>query len=411
MSYDVIVVGARVAGSSTAMLLARAGLKVLLLDQARFPSDTLSTHQLQVPGAARLARWGLLDRLLASGTPPTRRIRFENAGIVIDGAFPAVDGVDAMVSPRRTVLDTLLVDAAREAGAEVREATIAEEIVHEGDRVAGVRCRSKALTTTSTERASVIVGADGHHSRIARMAGAAEYRVRPPRSMAFYTYWQGLPVDGGEIYAFDNRAASAWPTNDGLVMTYVAWPVAEFGAFRRDPAGNLLATLDRAGTLGKRARDATQVAPTRGTADLPNVFRKPHGPGWALVGDAGLTMDPITGLGMGHALRDAELASAAIIAGLGQPGRLGAQLAGYARQRDKQTRQIYDFTVGLASLTPATAAKRRMFAAIAASPQHTSALFGTLNGSLPMRRLFSPKNLIKMVGVRGFLQLSRSRPR
>jgi 2-polyprenyl-6-methoxyphenol hydroxylase-like FAD-dependent oxidoreductase len=411
MTYDVIVVGARVAGSSTAMLLARAGLHVLVLDQARFPSDTLSTHQLQVPGVARLARWGLLEKLLATGVPATGRVRFENGGVVIEGAYPPHDGVETMLSPRRTVLDALLVDAAREAGAEVREATTVEGLVFDGGRVTGVRCRSKDSASTMTERGTLVVGADGRHSTVAGMVGAAEYNARPSRSMAFYTYWQGLPVDGGEMYAFDNRVASAWPTNDGLVMTYVAWPAAEFAAFRQDPAANLLTTLDRAGTLGERARNAVSVAPTRGTNDLPNVFRKPFGPGWVLVGDAGLTMDPITGLGMGHGLRDAELASRAIIAGLGPQARLDAEMARYARQRDKQTKAIYDFTVSLASLNPATAAERALFAAIAARPRDTTTFFGTINGSVPMRRLFSPGKLIGLVGVRGFMQLARSRPR
>ena len=119
--YDVIIVGARVAGSATALLLARRGLKVLVLDRATFPSDTLSTHQVQVPGVARLARWGVLDQILAAGTPATRNVRFDQGEAVITGRFPHYVGVDFMCSPRRTLLDKALVDAARAAGAEIRE--------------------------------------------------------------------------------------------------------------------------------------------------------------------------------------------------------------------------------------------------------------------------------------------------
>jgi 2-polyprenyl-6-methoxyphenol hydroxylase-like FAD-dependent oxidoreductase len=410
MGYDAVIVGARLAGSSTAMLLARAGLRVLVLDQARFPSDTLSTHQLQVPGVARLARWGLLERVLATGAPPTRRVRFDNSGAVLDGAVPSVDGVDAMVSPRRTVLDAVLLDAAREAGAEVREATTLEELVRDGDRVTGVRCRSKESAGSGVEQAEIVVGADARHSTVARLISAPEYRVRPARSLAFYTYWAGLPTDGGEIYSAGGRAASAWPTNDDLVMTYVAWPAAEFDTFRRDPEANLLATLDGAGTLGARARAAKRVAPVRGTSDLPNMFRRPHGAGWALVGDAGLVMDPITGLGMGHALRDAELASAAIVAALGG-ARMSKTLAGYAKQRDRETKPIYDLTVGIASLKPPTPVERQMFAAIGSNPDDTSAFLSVMSGAAPVRSFFSPPNLIRLVGARGFLSLARSRPR
>src|SRR5262249_5696904 len=149
----------------------------------------------------------------------------------------------------------------------------------------------------------LVVGADGKRSIVAEAVRAEAYHVKPAQSMAFYTYWEGLQHQGGEIYGRDRRAIGAWPTNDGLVMTYVAWPAAEFDEFRADGEGNFLRTLDLAGDLGQRARNARRAAPIRGTTDLPNFFRKPYGPGWALVGDAGLVMDPITGQGIGHAFR------------------------------------------------------------------------------------------------------------
>ena len=136
--YDVIIVGARVAGASTAMLLARRGLKVLVVDRATFPSDTLSTHQVQLPGVARLARWGVLDAVLAAGTPLTRDVRFDQGDAVITGRYPAYQGVEAMCSPRRTLLDRVLVDAARAAGAEVRENFTVEELLGDG-QVTGIR--------------------------------------------------------------------------------------------------------------------------------------------------------------------------------------------------------------------------------------------------------------------------------
>lgn len=408
--YDVIVVGARIAGSATGLLLARAGLRVLVVDQARFPSDTLSTHQLQVPGVARLARWGLLDRILATGVPPTRQLQMTLGSTRLDGPVATVDGVDLMISPRRTVLDALLVEAAREAGAEVRERTEVTDVVGEDRRVSGIRYRTKGGGRELSESAALVIGADGHRSPLARRVRAREYRARPPRSFAMYTYWDGFALDGPQICSSDGYAASAWPTNDGLVMTYAARPASEFEACRRDITAALLETLDRSDGLGQRARAARQVGPTRCTSDLPNVIRQAAGPGWALVGDAGLAMDPITGLGMGHALRDAELVSAAAAAGLGGGG-LDRRLADYGRQRDRETKPIYDFTVGLAALGPASQATQRLFAAIDSTPERTADFFAALSGAAPINRILSPQNLIRLVGFKGVIALMRSRPR
>jgi flavin-dependent dehydrogenase len=150
--HDVIIVGARVAGSATALLLARRGLKVLVLDRATFPSDTLSTHQVQVPGVARLARWGILDAILEAGTPVTRNARFDQGQAVLTGRFPACDGTDFMCSPRRMLLDRVLVDAARAAGAEVRENFTVGELLRDNGTVTGVRGREKARRPSPSPR-------------------------------------------------------------------------------------------------------------------------------------------------------------------------------------------------------------------------------------------------------------------
>lgn len=213
--YDAIVVGARAAGSSTAMLLARAGMRVLAVDRATFPSDAISTHQVQLPGIARLRRWGLLDRLDGAGTPATRHVRFHTPLAVLDGHFPTFDGVDALYSPRRTVLDAMLVDAAREAGAEAREGFTVDEVVSEDGRVVGVRGRA-GNGAQVTERASIVIGADGKHSMVAAAVGAQVERAIPARTVASYTYWRGLPTGGGEVFQKDRRAVGLWPTNDGL---------------------------------------------------------------------------------------------------------------------------------------------------------------------------------------------------
>ena len=212
--YDVIIVGARVAGSSTAMLLARKGLSVLVVDRASFPSDTLSTHQVQLPGIARLRRWGLLDAVVASGAPATRQVRFDVGPVVLRGHFPTFDGVDALYSPRRTFLDALLLDAARQAGAEVRESFVVEQILVQDGRVTGIRGREKGGVPV-TETARLVVGADGKHSLVARTVDAPVNQQQPPLSMGCYTYWEGVPVQGGEIYAHQRRAMGAWRPTTG----------------------------------------------------------------------------------------------------------------------------------------------------------------------------------------------------
>jgi len=405
--YDVVVVGARVAGSATAMLLAREGLRVLAVDRAAFPSDTLSTHQVQLPGVARLADWGVLDGVIASGAPATRRVRFQNGGVVLDGSFPAFRGVDALYSPRRTVLDALLVDAARAAGAEVRERFAVEEILIEGGSVR-VRGRERGGAAV-TETARFVVGADGRNSTVARAAQAGRLHAAASRSLACYTYWEGVELDGGEMYGLDRRAVGAWPTNDGLVMTYVAWPIEEFQAFRADVEGNVLATLDRAGTLGERVRGGRRAERFRTTPDLPSVIRLPYGDAWALVGDAGLVMDPITGQGIGHALRDAELLAGALRDGFGGRRPLDAALAGYHAERDRQTRPMYDFTLGLASFGPPKPEERVLFSALARRPAEIQRFLGVLTGAVEMPEYFAPGNLLRLVGARGMARMMLGR--
>ncbi len=407
MAYDVIVVGARVAGSATAMLLANKGLRVLVVDRARFPSDTLSSHQLQPPGAERLARWGLLDQVAMAGTPATHRVRFDNNGVILSGSFP---NGGALYSPRRTVLDTILVDAARAAGAEVRERTIVDEIITSDGRATGIRCCEKGSSPVN-ERASFIVGADGKHSLVAKTFQPRRYNQRDARSLAFYTYWQDVPMDGGEMFARDRRVVGAWPTNDGLTVTYIAWPASEFDRFQGDPLLNVRETLDATGNLGERIRAGKHVGPLRGTVDLPNVFRQPYGPGWALAGDAGLVMDPITGQGIGHALRDAEMLSDAVAGGLDGAAPIDKSLAQYAKARDAATKAMYDLTVRLASFTPPSAADRMLFSVLAERADDTAQFFGVIAGAVPVPRLFSPGNLIRLVGARGFAKLARNQMR
>src|SRR5258708_16433255 len=192
--YDVSVVGARVAGAATGMLLARQGLRVLAVDRVSFPSDTISSHQLQVPGVALLRRWGLLGKLTAAGTPPTRRVRFDaGGGLVMDGQFPAYEGVDTLYSPRRTLLDTILVEAARAAGAEIRENFRVTQVTASGSQVTGIGGSARGGPVVS-ETASLVIGADGTRALVAAAVGARHYRERPVRPFDGEPYSAGGPA-------------------------------------------------------------------------------------------------------------------------------------------------------------------------------------------------------------------------
>ncbi len=402
--YDVIVVGARVAGSPTAMLLARKGYRVLMVDRASFPSDTMSTHQVQLPAVARLKRWGLLDKVIASNAPPARHVKFDLGPIVLRGQFPQFDGIDAVYSPRRIVLDKILVDAAVEAGTELRENFIVEEILMDGNQVAGIRGHSKD-GATMTEHARIVIGADGRHSVVAKAVQPAKYHEKPALSMAYYTYWADVPIDGGEVYGRGPRSIGVWPTNDGLVMTYIAWPVSEFHTFRSNIEANFLGTLDLVPELSQRIRGGRRAEKFIGTADLANYFHKPYGPGWALVGDAGLVKDPITGQGIGTAFRDAELLVEAIDAGFSGKQPLDAALAAYEQKRNAAELPAYQFTLELASFAPPPIEQQVLFAALQHNQAATNQFFGMFTGAVPMSEFLSSKNLFKIIGLGGMMKI------
>ena len=238
-TYDAIIVGARCAGSPTAMLLARKGYRVLLVDRATFPSDTVSTHIVQPLAASALSRWGLLDRLSATGSPPIDTYTYDFGPFTLTGA-PGTTEAPLAYCPRRTILDKLLVDAAVGAGAEIREGFTVEQVLIEGGRVVGIKGHSKGGDSV-TERANVVIGADGRHSLVAEAVRPEQYHEKPPLLAAYYTYWSGLPMNGRfETYIRPSRGFAAAPTHDGLTIIVVGWPYAEFDAHKQDIEGTFL---------------------------------------------------------------------------------------------------------------------------------------------------------------------------
>jgi flavin-dependent dehydrogenase len=286
---------------------------------------------------------------------------------------------------------------------------IVEKILHEDGVVVGVRGTGKD-GPAFTAQAGLVLGADGKHSTVARAVGARTLRAHPARTMASYTYWSGTGIDEGLMYALPGRAVGVWPTNDGLTITYIGWPAEEFEAVRRDVEGHVLATLDAVG-LGPVFRGARRVERFRGTPDLPTMVRAAHGPGWALVGDAGLVLDPITARGISDALRDAEFLADAIMEGLGERRPLRKALAGYQRARDAAAGPMVGFTGQLARLAAPRPEEQALFEALAASRPDTDAFLAMLCDAVPLGEFMSPRRMIRLVGVRGLVRLATGQTR
>ena len=348
--YDAIVVGARCAGAPTAMLLARKGYRVLAVDRATFPSDTVSTHLIHPPGVGALRRWGLLDRVITTGCPAIHTYAFDFGPFTLTGS-PGVGRSDVAYAPRRTVLDKILVDAASAAGVEVREGFTVEEIVFDGDHVAGIRGRGRGGVSV-TERTRVVVGADGLRSLVAQAVDAKRYREKPPLLAAYYSYWSGLPMEGRfEVYTRPHRAFGAWPTNDGLTLVIGGWPYAEFESNKTDIEGNFLEVIDLVPDFADRLRSARREERFAGMA-VPGYFRKPFGLGWTLVGDAGYNKDFITAQGIQDAFRDAELCVRALDEACSGRRPFEEAMADYQAARDEHVLPIYELTAEIASLEP-----------------------------------------------------------
>lgn len=399
--YDAIVVGARCAGSPTAMLLARKGYRVLLLDKATFPSDTVSTHIVWPHGAEILDRWGLLDRLAATGCPPiARTMLFDVGPFALKGGVFTTNGGRGGFCPRRTVLDKILVDAAVESGAELREGFSVDDVIRDGDRVAGIRGRSGSGGVIQ-ERAKVVVGADGVHSVIARAVRAPEYDTKPPLTTFYYSYFSGFEADDIEQYVRPHQGTAVFPTNDGLKLIAAVWPSSRFQEIRTDIEGHLRKMHESTPTVAERMRRARREEKWVGTAGVPNYFRKPYGPGWALVGDAGYDKDPITAQGISDAFMDAENLTAALDDGLTGRRVLDDALAEYQQKRDQRVKPMYEFTCELAMLQPPPPPLQQLFAALHTNQEATNRFYSAITGSTPLPQFMNPENIGRIVSAAG----------
>ena len=346
-TYDAIVVGARVAGATTARLLAERGHRVLLLDRARFPSDTLSTHTLAYPGCLLLEQWGLLDVIAETGCPAAHQLDVCLGPTRLAVPLPEAGGLDRVYSPRRHVLDTILVRAAAASGVGVREGVRVTDLLWRAGRVVGVRGRGDDGSVLE-ERASVVIGADGRQSRVAQLTGARPYLEHASNNCAFYAYWTGFSA-GVELHFHGNGdgEVAAFGTHDGQVVVFVSRRKGVWPQYRADPEGTYRAALREFPGMAERMAGAERVSRFHGTASFDGFFRPAAGPGWALVGDAGYHKDPTLGRGMSDALVHGWFLASELSAGLAGDRSLAASLRAFGRRRDAWSMPMYEATRAL----------------------------------------------------------------
>jgi flavin-dependent dehydrogenase len=348
--YDVIIVGARVAGSPLAMLLARAGLEVLVVDRATFPSDTRSTHNLIAPGCRMLEHWGLLDRLAATGCPPiSRMVMYADGRTIVAPVSPGADG-EITYAPRRHILDHLVGEAAAEAGARVTQGTAFVDVLRGGGRVTGVHLRTPAGTLVS-KSARVVVGADGRYSRVAKLVGAAA-RVRKVNNAGSYAYWPWERTDV-EVHARPDGKGEVvvFPTHRGQACVVAACREVDAPKFRADPRGAYMAHLGACPTLSLPDDAAEGRSRLHACGDLHGCVREAAGSGWALVGDAGIFNDPTPGRGISDAFIQAQLladALAPVLLSGASDKTVDAALAEYAARRDEWFVGLFEATCDMA---------------------------------------------------------------
>jgi 2-polyprenyl-6-methoxyphenol hydroxylase-like FAD-dependent oxidoreductase len=354
--HEVVVVGARAAGAATALLLARLGHDVVLVDRAFFPADTVSTHQIARPGVVQLRRWGLLDTVLASGSPAIREVNFTALGESVTRQVKDKAGVDLLVAPRRYILDTIVAEAAAQAGAQLRMGVSVTNVHHDSvGRASGVRGHDASGAPIAIN-ARFVIGADGLVSRVARAVGAGFTQRHRDSGAVQYAYYAGLQRRGIELIAADRALAGVFPTHDGEACIWIGTPSSDARAARRRAGSRtdgFIAQLQHAAPeLAARLEDCKRVSTVSGMLGSPNFVRQAHGAGWALVGDAGYHRDPVTGHGLSDAYRDAELLAAALHQALcGEADEVSA-LAAYEDARNQALREVFELTSALAAYPP-----------------------------------------------------------
>lgn len=342
--FDVVVVGARCAGSPLATLLAREGVRVGVIDQATFPSDTLSTHIFQAPGINLLQRLGVLDDVLASGAELMGRYDYRRGDFTSQGRFPSRPGdAGQQLSVRRIVLDALLVEKAADAGAEVMTATKLVGLEHADGRVSGVRVTSDGEERVITAR--LVVGADGRTSTLAKLTGSRKYHVVPSERFAYWGFFEGAtpPADPTTVFhMWDGRCVIAGNSDAGLYQVILVPDARYLPEFKADRQAAFLDHARACAPVAEAIEGATLAGKLQGILRFDSFFRESAGDGWVLVGDAGQFKDPTPGQGMTDAFRQSAALAPAVVRGLdGSDAELDDAMRDWAKWRDDDAFEHY----------------------------------------------------------------------
>lgn len=394
--YDAIVIGGRCAGAVTAMLLARRGHRVLLLERGAYPSDVHQGHFIHKQGPKLLDEWGLLEKVAATNCPPALTHLSDFGDFPLIGRDIRVGNVAWGYGPRRLQLDQVLVEAAIEAGAEFRPNFLVESCLWDKHQVVGICGRDGRRKTNSVERARITIGADGKNSFLARAVGAPSYEETPALTCWYFSYWSGVPTEGFEMYVRERRAIFSFSTNDGLFAIFMGWPIDEYNSVRADIEGQFMQVVDKVPDFGERVRSGRREERFYGTADVPNFLRRPFGPGWALVGDAGCYKDPFQGLGICSAFRDSDFLASAVHEGLTGQTPLNDALKTYEHRRNDATMAEYRENIAWARFLPIPAEILQVRQAVRGNQQHTNQFIMTLEGVIPREDFFNPENLVRI---------------
>lgn len=388
--FDVVIVGARCAGSPLAAMLARRGLSVCLLDRARFPSDTPSTHIIQPCGVDVLARLGVLDTILAAGAAELDEVVLVTDDVRIQTPGDETISERPAICMRRVTLDVLLVEAAAEAGAAVRTGTRVTGLITDNGRVTGVQ------TDAGPIAAQLVVGADGRHSTVASSVGAAEYHVTPPGRMPAWAYYEGVAEQSGRamLGRVGELAYLASPTDGDLYMAAVTLNFSEQASFHADRDANFTAGIGMWPELADVVAGARRIGPIRVLTNWYGYFRQAVGPGWVLVGDAGHFKDFSPGQGIADALRQAERLASAIEQGLGQSDPDTA-MHRWWRWRDHDAYEMYWFATTMGAPGFATPLTRGLMKDVAADAAATLTLFRVLNHEVRPSQLMTPLRALR----------------
>jgi menaquinone-9 beta-reductase len=396
-SFDVVVIGSGVAGAPTAMLLARAGHKVLLMDRQIFPRDALSTHFIWPRGVSYLNRWGLAQTIMQR-TPHFSVLEMSVEGICLRGSVPIpqlearfrqlhgdITGVtNRYFGPRRNFLDTFLQDEAEKAGAVVRDGTSLVEPILEEGRVTGIRAIGSSGAQMSV-KTKLVVGADGMHSTFAKQIGARVLQATPISTFAYWGYFSGIKRDELAFFRRGRLGAAIFPTSDGTHMALAYGPMASWEDFRQNAEGNFLKTWDFcAPEVAALIREGKREEPFKACSKMPAFRHQQFGPGWVLIGDAGSFKDQATAIGITHAFRDAELVSNFIHRALAGEMTMDNALAAYASLHDKDYVDYFNLVCQVAEMNIYTKPEVEFFYSIHRNQEQVDNVISQFGDTLPL---------------------------